>query len=216
MKKILLLLLKILAVLVIIIIVGFSILFFLLIYRGNHPSELSTPNYEHVDAEIFCEDLHMKPLFVYPGEDYFYKLAERLVNDNPQRDDYIVTALDCLETSPFETDKNKVYKLLISKITNVNAKGDEGSTLLFYTDIEDTKLFISKGADVNARNNKGKTPLFYAENEEDAKFLINAGADVNAKDNEGKTALDYATEYKDEDLKALLIKHGAKSGKDLK
>ena len=44
------------------------------------------------------------------------------------------------------------------------------------------------------------------------KLLIEKGADVNTKDNKGKSALDVA---KTPEVKALLIKHGAKTSEQL-
>lgn len=68
---------------------------------------------------------------------------------------------------------------------------------------------------VNFKDSTGKTPLhhYIIQGQKDiAVMLISKGENINAKDNDGKTPLDYAT---DEEIKQLLIKAGAKSGKDL-
>ena len=45
------------------------------------------------------------------------------------------------------------------------------------------------------------------------KLLLENNAEVNSTDNRNKTALDYA---QTDEIKQLLISHGAKSGKELK
>jgi hypothetical protein len=52
------------------------------------------------------------------------------------------------------------------------------------------KFLVSRGADVNARNDNGETAMIVAYNNADSvKALIEAGADVNIRDNEGNTAM---------------------------
>jgi ankyrin repeat protein len=60
------------------------------------------------------------------------------------------------------------------------------------------------------------TPLHWTETEEIAELLIANGADVNAKTNDGHTPLDRAILNEDTETAALLRKHGAKTGKELK
>ena len=76
-------------------------------------------------------------------------------------------------------------------------------------------LLINNHADVNAKKNYGKTPLHIAASlghEKACKVLINNHADVNAKDNDGKTPLDFTST---DEIKQLLLGHGAKYGKEL-
>jgi hypothetical protein len=140
---------KILPSLILTIVSGLLILFIL--FPPNLPP--SVPNY--VDGNVFCDGVLAKYLSGNPGDDYFFQLAEKIVNVNEISENG-ETALKCVLYSPYEMDKVAIIKLLISK-----------------------------------------------------------GADVNIKDKEGETALD-CVDDEDEDIKALLIKHGAKSGKDLK
>ncbi len=69
--------------------------------------------------------------------------------------------------------------------------------------------------DVNAKSKYETTPLHRAASEghtEVVKILLKAGAKVNAKNNRGRTPLDYARQKQ---IKQLLRKHGAKTGKEL-
>lgn len=78
------------------------------------------------------------------------------------------------------------------------------------------EVFLSKGADINYRNTTGMSALHLAAifgTRDMMEFLISKGADVNAKNNYGQTPLDCA---KTDRKKQILLKHGAKSGKELK
>ena len=89
--------------------------------------------------------------------------------------------------------------------------------------IELAKTLLAKGADINAKEKYGWTPLFIAlrehnmnfgrDNTEITEFLILNGADINCQDEYGATPLDLA---KSDKMKQLLLKYGAKSGKELK
>lgn len=89
--------------------------------------------------------------------------------------------------------------------------------------IELAKTLLAKGADINAKEKHGWPPLFIAlrehnmnfgkDNTEIAEFLILNGAYVNYQDEYGSTPLDFA---KSDKMRQLLLKYGAKSGKDLK
>jgi len=103
--------------------------------------------------------------------------------------------------------------------------------------VEIAKLLIEYGADVNTSLVEGRTRSYFPPpltvavscgNKEMVKLLLENGADVNSEGPYGNTALDYVTgeverqfhekygtnvEYpKDEDIKQLLIKYGAKEG----
>ncbi|MEW6356557.1 MAG: ankyrin repeat domain-containing protein [Planctomycetota bacterium] len=107
---------------------------------------------------------------------------------------------------------------------------------------EVAELLIHEGADINTRENGGKTPLHlvlcvgfrdsrtpqqWGEAQTQLlKIFLSNGADVNALDSEGRTPLDYLQEshlrHKPaervklmEEWRALLIKHGAKTSKEL-
>ena len=79
------------------------------------------------------------------------------------------------------------------------------------------ELLIANDADVNAKDNDGLTPLHHARHKQIFEILIAGGADVNAKQPNGKTALDEAlSEIGKPEIAALLRKHGAKTGEELK
>ena len=103
---------------------------------------------------------------------------------------------------------------------DLNAKEEDGETPLHVAALrgpkETVELLLAKGADVNAKDENGVTPLHWTETEEIAELLIANGADVNAKTNDGHTPLDRAILNEDTETAALLRKHGAKTGEELK
>ncbi|MBQ2671768.1 MAG: ankyrin repeat domain-containing protein [Clostridia bacterium] len=118
--------------------------------------------------------------------------------------------------------------LLIDRGADINAKLSENQTVLHeavsFSQYDMCKLLIDRGADVNVKNYFGFTPLHkilseYGTSEAKlkiVKLLIENDADVNAKDPYW-TPLDYAHYFKhSDDIKNLLIKHGAKRGNELK
>ena len=113
-----------------------------------------------------------------------------------------------------------IAKLLLERGADVNAKSSVGNTPLYWAasrnNLDIAKLLIENGADVNAKDLNGMTPLHWAAhrgNLDIAKLLIENGADVNAKDSDGKTPLDRSAST---NITALLRKHGAKTGAELK
>jgi len=102
--------------------------------------------------------------------------------------------------------------------TAVNAKGESGSTPLFFAATKEiAELLIAKGADVNAKEEDGSTPLHQAaweSHKEIAELLIAEGADVNSVN--GGTPLDWAIIRNHTETADLLRKHGGKTGKELK
>ncbi|MEW6357124.1 MAG: ankyrin repeat domain-containing protein [Planctomycetota bacterium] len=114
----------------------------------------------------------------------------------------------------------RLVKVLIANGADVNANG--GAPLreaALDGDVQFVAFLISKGANLEARNADGKTAMHYAALESISSraavvaLFLSKGAQVNPVDETGKTPLDYATS---DELKALLRKHGAKSGNELK
>ena len=80
-------------------------------------------------------------------------------------------------------------------------------------DTEIVRILIAAGADVNARDNDGETLLIWAADHghtEFAKTLIAAGADLNVKDNNGERPRRFAIEEGENDIARLLKEAGAK------
>ena len=80
-----------------------------------------------------------------------------------------------------------------------------------------TEMLLAKGADANVRDANGWTPMHGAAFKGHAKIvvtLITAKADVNAQDTDGDTPFDWAKSKPE--IATLLLKHGAKSGTELK
>ena len=87
--------------------------------------------------------------------------------------------------------------------------------------IDAVKKHLAAGTDVNVNADAESlvTPLHVASvfgKEEISELLINSGADVNALMKDGRTPLDLAIELKKTKTAALLQKHGAKKGEELK
>ena len=90
--------------------------------------------------------------------------------------------------------------------------------------IEVVKQHLAAGTDVNMKDNRGMTPLHWAVErgrKETAELLIAEGADVNAKYKDGETPLDVATHPDNPNKNKaetadLLLKHGGKTGEELK
>ncbi|MBN1363321.1 MAG: tetratricopeptide repeat protein [Syntrophaceae bacterium] len=106
--------------------------------------------------------------------------------------------------------------LLADKITDLNARDENGWTVLFHIarngDMETTKLLIDKGADLNVRDIEGWTALMMAtlnDHREIVKLLIEKGADLNAGTDSGWTALMCAAVNGNRELVELLIEKGA-------
>ena len=103
-------------------------------------------------------------------------------------------------------------KAIIASGADVNAKGEQGITLLmvaaaFSDNPEIVSALLNAGADVNTRVYGGSTILMQAvihsENPEIIRTLLDAGADVNAKDQEGFTAKHLAAGNKNPKIRSM-------------
>ena len=107
----------------------------------------------------------------------------------------------------------EVAKFLVSMGADLNARAEDGTTLLYYAIVKDKKLakfLIDAGVDINAKDNEGRTPLFSAieGRGEIVRWLIEAGADLDVQYH-GMTLLHLASYSRNEEVAKLLIDGGA-------
>ncbi len=93
---------------------------------------------------------------------------------------------------------------------------------LQFGDINDLKILFEQGISVDQTDFEGRTPLMMSAvrgKKEIVEMLINLGADVNYvfmyQGRLPKTALDAARESGKSEIEQILLKHGAKTGKEL-
>jgi len=114
----------------------------------------------------------------------------------------------------------EVVKQHIAAGTDVNGMDTIGRTPLYFAVFKGHKeiaeLLIEKGADVNAKAGFGSTPLHDAAFSDLKEVAIANGADVNVKSKFGETPLDLAIINNETETAAILRKHGAKTGEELK
>jgi len=122
-----------------------------------------------------------------------------------------------------------IAKFLVDNGIDVNKGDHDGTTPLMEASLNDlidvVDLLIKAHADVNARRAGDFTALMEAcsdyffpgrDSVELVTKLIEAGADVNAVNEYGETALSHAMESKSPRVIETLLKHGAKTGPQLK
>jgi len=102
------------------------------------------------------------------------------------------------------------------------AISSDGRTLLMVaveeTNLPAVELLIARGATLDLRDQHGATALALAAEmgfQEAVEALLGARADPNVQDVSGMTPLDTAEEHGAHDIAALLLRFGAKSGKEL-
>ena len=118
----------------------------------------------------------------------------------------------------------EVAEVLLANGADINAGSDMKVDPMSYAACKGHKdmvvLLVDKGANVNGKDKSGGTALFGAAtagHKDIVAFLLAKGADVNAKDDKGRTPLDGAMlGSNDGATMALLRKHGAKRGRDIK
>ena len=132
-----------------------------------------------------------------------------------------------------EASNKEIAEILLANNANVNARAKGITPLHVAASVNDndvSEILIINGADINAKDDSEITPLHYAVSfyaKEIVQLLITNGVDLNATDSDYKTALDYAEDFVQVNesankakvriiIAALLRKHGAKTGEELK
>ncbi|KAG4267322.1 hypothetical protein FPRO04_04934 [Fusarium proliferatum] len=119
-----------------------------------------------------------------------------------------------------EKGNEKVVKLLLKRKANVEAKDDQGRTLLHLAARNEgsqaiMEALISYGADINARDNSGSTPLISTvlrASIDEIGFLISQGADTTAQENTGEACIHKAMRRRTRhEIVRLLLDNGAKA-----
>ncbi len=112
----------------------------------------------------------------------------------------------------------EIVKLLLTKDTDVNARGFAGGTLLMLAADGDSslvKFLVERGADVNLKDDEGTTALmkavtsYHKTNTAAMKYLIDRGADVNDSNNKGETALILAVKKGNPEMVKILVEKGS-------
>jgi ankyrin repeat protein len=112
----------------------------------------------------------------------------------------------------------EIFKLLLTKDTDVNVRGFAGGTLLMLAADGDSslvKFLVERGADVNLKDDEGTTALmkavasYHKTNTASMKYLIDRGADVNDSNNKGETALILAVKKGNPEMVRILVEKGS-------
>ena len=134
------------------------------------------------------------------------------VNKGKLKDYYIIAAA--------RENNKEMAELLIANGLDIDTTNPDSETALDRAVIENNTEAVKWLFELGAKMEKGKHSKWYPliavrdyNNKEMLEILIANGADLNVKNDQGKTPLDFA---KTEEMQQLLIKYGAKSGKDLK
>uniref|UniRef100_A0A0G4F6C2 Uncharacterized protein n=1 Tax=Chromera velia CCMP2878 TaxID=1169474 RepID=A0A0G4F6C2_9ALVE len=119
-------------------------------------------------------------------------------------------------------DNHSAADLLLTRGADVNARGQNGETLLHFASIfgcvDVLQLALDRGAEIDARNQNQRTPLLCAlrfeddrvfENKATAEILLARGADINATDEWGRSLLHVAAEWGCVKVLQLALDRGA-------
>ena len=93
----------------------------------------------------------------------------------------------------------EIVKNLIKQGADINAKDDDGNTVLMWSSREGhldiVKFLIDKGADIEIKNSNGESALMINAKSTGSlkviKYLLDNGADINAENAYGETAYTY-------------------------
>jgi len=157
--------------------------------------ELSFINVSRVFNGVNKYGSMLSVFIVIVGGIFFFSLKMELYKEKQILTKYLIHSAENGDTEAIET----FIKLGI----DVNARDDEGNTVLMYVAKEGhesvvRKLLKHEHIVYDAKNEKGETALMFAANSNEAvlKLLLEKGADINEKNEEGETALMYVKDVK--------------------
>ena len=120
-----------------------------------------------------------------------------------------------------ENGNETMVKYLVEHSIDINNKGKNGKTPLFYGckngNENILRYLVKHGADINKEYDYGKTPLFDAcrsGNENIVKYLVEHEADINKETDNGQTPLFDACRKENENIVKYLVEHGADINKE--
>lgn len=115
-----------------------------------------------------------------------------------------------------QSGHDDVVRLLLKSGADILAVDDGGWSALHYAAARGHSkvvyLLIERGVSPNLQDYKGKTALHHAVSSLDSEtvtILLNNGANINAKSKDGKAPIELPRRPGDDDVKDLLIRHGA-------
>ena len=134
-----------------------------------------------------------------------------------------------IDRAVYDGDAEKLRELIVKTRDRslINWTNRNGAGLLWSAAAQNrpeiVRILLENGADPNIKTNDGETPLHQAAAKEStasteekmhaveiATMLLEKGIDVNARTTRGVSALDFAEANHQNEMTALLIKHGAR------
>lgn len=163
------------------------------------------------------------PLVAAARDDDLEALKTILLSKPDVNERDAATHYTALERAVMNGNREMIQVLLWNK-ADINAKDDQGETILMMLDEDTTSEvvwdLINAGAKVNQRDNDGDTALISIAREnnvEALQALLDAGAKVNDANNEGRTALIIAaSEGQVHNVRALILAGANVNARDKK
>lgn len=132
--------------------------------------------------------------FCTRGGGRVYEDIQDFITDNDAKCILSLFGYDFNKESFLKTKIPFMIFLYLEAGMDINAKNEEGETILFSLGTKDkdcVNVLVKKGADINIRNNMGLAPFIYSINLDVMKSFIENGADINSKCIMGNNALAY-------------------------